>query len=432
MSNERFLRVLFIFCVPLLIYGCDSLEPDVLNVPDEELVESQDGFFTQPNSPLLINLFAGSEVSTISQISVEITKETSLGDLELLDNSLVKYTPYQSTTSGTDSFIFHVINANDRVVDADTVQIIIGDSIPDGQCLPTAVMDYFAVLKDTETILDVLSNDVLGKDSLAIVELSVFEEPTNGTAVVEDGSLIKYTPVQGYTGIDQFIYSISLDHKEQNSDSVFASQLYALVLIDVREKDSTCFLLNNDFAVYNQNFADTLVIDVLENDFFCDEDNFGPVEIVENSQIAEAWVVNNKIHYISFYDVPTTDSLKYRLCSQVHDECQTATVYIQFEIEGGCTTDAVDDVLILSDTTVNAGFIPVSVLNNDTLCDSVGYEMGVVQNPAYGTVMVENDQVKYLPDPEIWTMPQTPVDTIKYILCEGSECDRANIIISKD
>lgn len=74
--------------------------------------------------------------------------------------------------------------------------------------LPTAIEDFFDVLPNVATTLDVIDNDFLGvQPTVVTIEIA----PNNGTATVV-GSDIEYTPTNGFTGSDVMYYRITDDN----------------------------------------------------------------------------------------------------------------------------------------------------------------------------------------------------------------------------
>lgn len=67
-----------------------------------------------------------------------------------------------------------------------------------------AADDYYDVIKDTETDLDVLLNDSAGTTITSVDLLS-----TQGQSVSATPTLITYTPSGGFTGLDSFTYTIT-------------------------------------------------------------------------------------------------------------------------------------------------------------------------------------------------------------------------------
>jgi hypothetical protein len=78
------------------------------------------------------------------------------------------------------------------------------------------------VLQNTcSEYLDVAAND--GVDSLNVTQLSVLTQPVNGTAF-QNGDFITYCPTQGYSGSDQFQYSITANG-EKDTATVYINVL---------------------------------------------------------------------------------------------------------------------------------------------------------------------------------------------------------------
>ncbi len=72
---------------------------------------------------------------------------------------------------------------------------------------PLAQPDQATLEKDTSTVIAVLANDS-GLDDTPI-SVSLASSPAHGTATVQTGNTVAYTPDAGYVGTDQFSYQIA-------------------------------------------------------------------------------------------------------------------------------------------------------------------------------------------------------------------------------
>ena len=113
------------------------------------------------------------------------------------------YTP-AANFNGTDSFTF-AANDGESPSNVATVTITVV-SVNDA---PVAVADSAATARNTTVVIPVLANDHdVDGDTLRITSVSA---PAHGTAAIS-GSNIVYTPTRGYSGGDQFAYTISDGH----------------------------------------------------------------------------------------------------------------------------------------------------------------------------------------------------------------------------
>ena len=125
---------------------------------------------------------------------------------------------------------------------------------------PVAVNDYVTMNQDTTIYVQVTSNDKYFLD----VTVTITTPPSNGTATVEpDGKTIKYIPNTGFTGIEDFGYTIT----DTNLDTASA-----VVIVDVQEVISqqtiedtvleqlTILLQSNDYWDLGFNIGDKIGI----------------------------------------------------------------------------------------------------------------------------------------------------------------------------
>jgi hypothetical protein len=110
------------------------------------------------------------------------------------------YTP-DANYHGPDSFSF---TANDGAVASHVATVTI--TLASVNDAPVALADSVSTPRNTAVSITVLTNDTdIDGDALAIVSAS---NPAHGTAAIS-GTKVVYTPAKGYTGSDQFTYSIT-------------------------------------------------------------------------------------------------------------------------------------------------------------------------------------------------------------------------------
>jgi hypothetical protein len=439
----------------LLIAACeDQLGDDMLpEIENEDLIESQGQYFTQPGSPIIIDIF-DSNVSFSSDFTVTIDETTKLGTLEMMENSLLKYTP--DVDAGTDFFVYTASSVENNATDTDTITIDIGDPV-DSVCYPQAYYDCFFYDFSQEIAnwhLDVLFNDELCGGE--IIEFSVYEDPSYGSVQVVDedsARFMYYTVGTGFEGYDEFIYKVVLQYDADDDSVSFRNSdepvtIYGIVnLFDIGGDTidlDTCLWAADDFVSLPPPAGDSanvesILIDVLANDDLCDG-GFPIVSIVTPPEFGYAEVRNeadqNQIEYF-----PTdatvaiqSDYLEYMVCTD-NDQCATAWVIVDYNQNGGeCTSLAIDDQLWFAMDSVNTDTLSVSVdvILNDFTCDSLDYTVSIVNEPSHGTYVLSNTVFVYEPDPNYWegADPATATDQATYSLCDSeNNCSEALILI---
>src|SRR6266481_4514246 len=111
----------------------------------------------------------------------------------------ITYTP---TTNyyGVDSFTYTISNGHGGTATA-TISMTVSNG------LPTAVNDNVSTIYNTAVTYDPRSND--SDPSGFALTISSVGAPGHGTAVINSGISIIYTPATGYYGTDSFTYTIS-------------------------------------------------------------------------------------------------------------------------------------------------------------------------------------------------------------------------------
>ena len=120
------------------------------------------------------------------------------GTITLASNGTGTYVPSQGF-SGTDSFTYRVSDGFGGTATT-TVTIVVNGP-------PDAVADTATTAEATPVNVSVLTNDTdPDGDPLTV---SITGAPTNGTATLQSGGVIRYTPNSGYAGTDTITYQVS-------------------------------------------------------------------------------------------------------------------------------------------------------------------------------------------------------------------------------
>ena len=166
-------------------------------VPNTPPVADDQNVITAEDTLVNITL-TGSDVE--SSITFNVETQPSSGSLSGVEPNLT-YTPNGNYT-GPDSFTF---TANDGTVDSNIATVSI--TVTPVNDAPLAQDDSDTTNQNSAVIIDVLSNDSdIDGDSLSVTGTANL---VGGTAVVNPGNSITYTPNSGFIGIGSFSYSIS-------------------------------------------------------------------------------------------------------------------------------------------------------------------------------------------------------------------------------
>lgn len=270
-----------------------------------------------------------------------------------------------------------------------------------------AVWDSITV-RGKETIIDVLANDVdPDEGDIDITSLKITGSPLNGSAIVNAGGTISYTPNPGYVGADSLIYQICDNYTNSACDT-------AIVRINVLQSDQ--MVANNDHYTAYQN--QSKILDVAKNDF----DPDGLLDLSSIAILVEpengAVIVNGDgtVTYQSTSTFVGTDQFEYVICNSGQSKiCDTAWVYVVVD-ENQCIVAANDN----ASTTVNEAVV-INVLNNDydfeNELDSTSLQLSSklgFTGPAHGTVTINNNgTITYIPNNQF-----AGADSFVYSICD--------------
>ncbi|MCP4076399.1 MAG: tandem-95 repeat protein, partial [Gammaproteobacteria bacterium] len=130
---------------------------------------------------------AGAIISSVSQ--------GSNGSVTFINDGTVTYTP-NTDYNGTDSFLYTITTAA-----GDTETGIVNITI---KPVSDIISDSISLSTDTASNFNVLQNNRFGPGAL----INSVTQPTNGQVIVEANGTISYIPDNGFTGNDQFTYSV--------------------------------------------------------------------------------------------------------------------------------------------------------------------------------------------------------------------------------
>ena len=132
--------------------------------------------------------------------------QTSGTAIILSDDTVVSPTFTAPEVEESKVLTFELSVTDGALYDTDTVSIMVNDAIPTNTT-PVAADDTATVFENGLVMISVLDNDYdVDGDALNITEVT---QPSNGTAWINSGANVTYTPDSDYYGTDSFTYVIS-------------------------------------------------------------------------------------------------------------------------------------------------------------------------------------------------------------------------------
>ncbi|MCX7928057.1 MAG: Ig-like domain-containing protein, partial [Patescibacteria group bacterium] len=216
--------------------GTDSANVNIAVLPVNDAPNAiNDSATTVKNSPITINVLTNDTDIENDTLSVFSVTNPSNGQAVINQDNTITYTPNNSYV-GSDSFNYTITDGNGGFGTA-TVSITINNI----NQAPVANSDFITTNEDTQVVINVLANDFdPDGDSLTI---SIFQQPLNGTAVVNQMNRVVYTPNMNYNGNDSFIYQVS------DGQNGFASATVSLTITPVNDPP----IANNQSITTQQN-----------------------------------------------------------------------------------------------------------------------------------------------------------------------------------
>ncbi len=324
----------------------------------------------------------------------------SFGTVTVNENRTVTYTPSYMFL-GTDTFRYWVEDVDgDYSIATVTVEVTERPNY-----LPVANDDYRATSLNTPRIVDVLVNDT-GLDDTP-VEVSITNQASHGTTVVEADNTVTYTPQNSYLGADHFSYRVTDRDGDWDEATVF---------IDVKPVNMIPVAVDDYVQTYVNQPVD---IHVLENDSLL-------YEGIKSLQVFSApkWGTvqvndNHTITYTPSYFFIGNDEFKY-LVEDVDGDYDIATVYVVVLATQNAIPVANDDHRATSKNTP----LDINVLINDDGLDDGWIRVFIDEFPdaATGTAAVKPDNmVSFTPATDYLGL-----STLKYFIVDRNN-DTSNV-----
>ncbi|WP_321288833.1 Ig-like domain-containing protein [uncultured Sunxiuqinia sp.] len=280
-----------------------------------------------------IELFlAASNVLSIneSMIVLASSDECGIASIEL------SQTDFNCLNAGQNSVTVTATDVNGNVSTCIAQVTIYGNSHPDAQD------DSESIIHNLPTIIDILANDTDPNSSIDTSTLTITNQPSNGTVVINSDFTVTYTPNADYTGTDAFTYSIC-------DDGIPCDTLCdeALVQLTVLPPNEAPIVIVDNFTGSCNNIVASLTI----NDFDPNGDQLiiNTTPIVEPTQGTLTIFDDGTFRYDFERGIAYRDSFVYEVCDDNYNSmCTQGIAYISIFADSDCdgvadSTDIDDD-----------------------------------------------------------------------------------------
>ncbi|MDG2136723.1 MAG: retention module-containing protein, partial [Luminiphilus sp.] len=389
----------------------DPEDPPIIVVLNEGPDAIDDTVSTPFGESITISVLANDTDPENDPLTVTEVGDAGFGAVTINEDGTVTYVPNENF-SGEDQFSYTIVDGNGGT-DTAIVFINVNDPPPPPNLAPDAVDDDYVVSFGGELSGNViLENDSDPEgDALTITSNT---SPQFGDLVLNaDGSFI-YAPAPGFSGSDQFTYTITDGNGNQDT---------ATVQITVSEaSNSPPDALNDAVATA---FESAIDINVLANDSDPEND---PLSVISNTQPSNGTVAINPdgtFTYSPNTGFSGSDVFEYTISDGQGGE-DTATVTVSVGSPpplANLAPDAVNDAV----TTAFESAIDINVLANDS--DPENDPLSIISNtqPSNGTVAINPDgSLTYSPNAGF-----SGSDVFEYTISDGQGGeDTATVTVS--
>jgi len=323
------------------------------------------------------------------------------GTITIPSGSEITYTPDPGYV-GRDSFGYVVC---DPGFSCDIGYVII--IIEDVNEPPAATDDNVSTDEDVAVDISILTNDPDPEDD--DLTFTILDDFQNGSTTIV-GDVITYTPSANFTGKDSLRYEVC--DPEPLCDT-------AWVRITVNEINDPPETMSESITI-DEDAIDEVILP-LDNDNDVDGDDITIGSVVSTTTIGATVTVvdDTTIVYTPPADFSGVDTLIYEACDPIG--CVLDTIVITI-VAVNDPPVAVDDAFSTDEDTD----VDIIVINNDRDIDDEILTTAVITDPVNGTIILRNDTMVYVPDPNFFGM-----DSLEYTVCDAEPlCDTAWVRIT--
>ena len=335
-------------------------------------VASNDSGKTKCGAPVSINVLGNDRDADGDTLTITSFTQPANGSVTRGDNGDLIYTPNATTACGTtDSFTYTVSDGNGGTSTAD-VTVDVEAAVDD---VVNAENDTASTNEGEPVAINVLNND----DSDASIT-RIVSGPTNGSAEIIGGQII-YTPVDGFTGTDSFVYEVRDPNGNIATATATITVIGATNTAPVAVSDSTQTQCGNP-----------VTINVLGNDTDADTDALTITSFTQPTNGTVTRGANGQLIYTpnSTEACGIDDSFTYTI-SDGNGGTSTGDVTVTVDPAEDNDVKAAND----SATTDEGEAVTINVLGND---DADATITRVVTAPGNGSATIVDGQIVYTPN----------------------------------
>lgn len=371
---------------------------------DDNYTTTQD---TQLQTPAATGVLVNDVNPDNTSLSATVLTLPAHGRVVMQPDGSFVYTP-TAMYSGTDLFTYQACNTHNRCSFATVHLTITAVNYP-----PVALDDAATTPQRTAVVIDVLANDT--DPETTTLSSSLVTSATHGTVVHNADNTFTYTPEDGFSGQDYFVYQ-ACDNGGQCAT--------ANVVINVT-KVNRAPVANWD--AYTINEATRLTIPApgtTVNDTDPDGDALQATLVTDVQHGLLVFQVDGTFTYQPTGKYNGLDSFVYKVCDP-SALCDTAIVRLRINPVNDPPVAVNDAFTVREDTVIT--FPPSVILSNDSDPDGdvlTGHPIGNLQHGSY--VLNPDGTYTYRPAPDF-----NGVDSIYYQVCDPyNACDTGLIKIT--
>ena len=325
------------------------------------------------------------------------------GTVTIIADNTVKYTPNKGFT-GVDSFKYTICDTSAFVPNKLCASAWAYITVNACASAPIAINDSIVVNGLSANIF-VQSNDIANGNVLVTTQATA---PLHGTVLIIPNGSIKYTATPGYSGADQFSYTVCAT---SGTKSCCASATVYITVAPVNHPP----VANKDITTTQKNVMQ--LIDVLQNDN--DPDN-NPVKVTGTTAPVHGSIVlnvNGTINYLPNFNFTGLDSFHYTICDTSallpHSLCSTTVVYI---LVSDSTHNNPPKANPDHATTIMNNSVTITQISNDVDPDGNPIHTTSIGTPTKGTAVLNaNGTITYTPNTGF-----IGTDSVPYTICDTS------------